>query len=30
MIERLSDLRQRNILTEDEFVAKKAELLTRL
>jgi hypothetical protein len=30
MIERLSDLRQKNILTEDEFAAKKAELLNRL
>ena len=29
-IERLSDLRQKNILTEAEFVAKKAELLSRL
>jgi hypothetical protein len=26
-IERLSDLRQKNILTEGEFPAKKAELL---
>ena len=30
MIERLSDLRQKNILTEEEFAAKKAELLNRL
>jgi hypothetical protein len=29
-IERLSDLRQKNILTEEEFAAKKAELLSRL
>ena len=29
-IERLSDLRQKNILTEAEFAAKKAELLSRL
>jgi hypothetical protein len=29
-IERLFELRQRNILTEDEFAAKKAELLSRL
>jgi len=29
-IERLADLRQKNILTEDEFLAKKAELLGRL
>ena len=29
-IERLSDLRQKNILTETEFAAKKAELLSRL
>jgi hypothetical protein len=29
-IERLADLRQKNILTEEEFVAKKAELLSRL
>jgi hypothetical protein len=29
-IERLADLRQKNILTEEEFVAKKAELLRRL
>lgn len=29
-IERLSDLRQKNILTEAEFTAKKAELLGRL
>jgi len=28
-IERLSDLRQRKILTEEEFAAKKAELLNR-
>jgi Short C-terminal domain len=30
MIERLSDLRQKNILTDAEFAAKKAELLSRL
>jgi hypothetical protein len=30
IIERLSDLRQKNILTETEFAAKKAELLSRL
>lgn len=30
MIERLADLRQKGILTEDEFAAKKAELLGRL
>jgi hypothetical protein len=30
LIERLADLRQKNILTEDEFAAKKAELLARL
>ncbi len=29
-VERLSDLRQKNILTETEFAAKKAELLSRL
>jgi hypothetical protein len=29
-IERLAELRQKNILTEEEFVAKKAELLSRL
>ena len=29
-IERLAELRQKNILTEEEFVAKKAELLGRL
>lgn len=29
-IERLSDLRQKNILTEAEFASKKAELLSRL
>jgi len=29
-IERLADLRQKNILTEEEFTAKKAELLSRL
>jgi hypothetical protein len=29
-IERLAKLRQKNILTEEEFVAKKAELLSRL
>jgi hypothetical protein len=29
-IERLSDLRQKNILTDTEFAAKKAELLSRL
>ncbi len=28
-IERLAELRQKNILTEDEFAAKKAELLSR-
>nr|WP_026607922.1 SHOCT domain-containing protein [Methylocapsa acidiphila] len=30
MIERLADLRQKNILTEEEFTQKKAELLGRL
>ncbi len=30
MIEKLADLRQKNILTEEEFAAKKAELLGRL
>jgi hypothetical protein len=30
MIERLADLRQKNILSEEEFAAKKAELLARL
>lgn len=30
MIERLSDLRKKNILTEEEFAAKKTELLNRL
>jgi hypothetical protein len=29
-IERLADLRQKNILTDEEFAAKKAELLSRL
>jgi hypothetical protein len=29
-IERLAELRQKNILTEDEFAAKKAELLSRI
>jgi hypothetical protein len=29
-LERLADLRQKNILTEQEFAAKKAELLSRL
>lgn len=29
-IERLAELRQKDILTEEEFVAKKAELLSRL
>jgi hypothetical protein len=29
-IERLATLRQKGILTEDEFAAKKAELLARL
>jgi hypothetical protein len=29
-LERLADLRQKNILTEAEFAAKKAELLSRL
>lgn len=29
-IERLAELRQKNILTDDEFTAKKAELLSRL
>jgi len=29
-IEKLADLRQKNILTEEEFAAKKAELLSRL
>jgi hypothetical protein len=30
MIERLAELRQKDILTEEEFAAKKAELLSRL
>jgi hypothetical protein len=30
MIERISNLRQKNILTEEEFAAKKTELLNRL
>ncbi len=30
MIERLADLRQKNILSEEEFATKKAELLARL
>jgi hypothetical protein len=30
MIERLGDLRQKNILTDEEFAAKKAELLSRI
>ncbi len=30
MIEKLADLRQKNILTEEEFAAKKADLLGRL
>jgi len=30
LIERLADLRQKNVLTEEEFAAKKAELLGRL
>ena len=29
-IERLAELRQKNILTEEEFAAKKADLLSRL
>ena len=29
-IERLAELRQKDILTEEEFAAKKAELLSRL
>jgi hypothetical protein len=29
-IERLAELRQKNILTEEEFASKKAELLNRL
>ena len=29
-IERLAELKQKGILTEEEFVAKKAELLARL
>ena len=29
-IERLAELRQKNILTEDEFASKKAKLLSRL
>jgi hypothetical protein len=29
-IERLAELRQKNILTEEEFAVKKAELLRRL
>jgi hypothetical protein len=30
MIDRLADLRSRSVLTEDEFIAKKTELLSRL
>jgi hypothetical protein len=30
MIERLAELRQKGILTEEEFAAKKTELLSRL
>jgi hypothetical protein len=30
MIERLAELRQKDILTEEEFAAKKTELLSRL
>ncbi|MGO9006747.1 MAG: SHOCT domain-containing protein [Beijerinckiaceae bacterium] len=30
LIERLADLRQKNILTQEEFVAKKTELWGRL
>jgi hypothetical protein len=30
MIERLAELRQKNILTEEEYAAKKAELLSRI
>ena len=30
MIERLAELRQKGILSEEEFVAKKAELLGRI
>ena len=30
MIERLAELKQKGILTEEEFVAKKTELLSRL
>jgi hypothetical protein len=30
MIERLAELRQKNVLSEEEFTAKKAELLSRL
>ena len=29
-IERLADLRKKGVLSEDEFAAKKAELLSRL
>ena len=29
-IERLAELRQKGILTEEEFVAKRTELLSRL
>jgi predicted Zn-dependent peptidase len=29
-IERLADLRQKGVLTEEEFAAKKSELLSRL
>jgi hypothetical protein len=29
-IQRLAELRQKNILTEEEFASKKAELLSRL
>jgi hypothetical protein len=30
MIERLAELRQKGILSEEEFAAKKAELLARI
>jgi hypothetical protein len=30
MIEKLADLRTRNLISEEEFAAKKTELLARL
>jgi hypothetical protein len=30
LIERLAELHRKGVLTEDEFAAKKAELLSRL